>query len=93
MARSSLLIPVYRPITASLLIENGIASAIHGTNTQKLPESSQEMIPYFESLAEQLPANPRLQAHIEALNNSSLESDTDDLTTTERTERAATAGN
>ena len=78
---------------ASLLIENGIASAIHGTHTQKLPESSQEMIPYFESLAEQLPANPRLQAHIEALNNSSLESDTDDLTTTERTERAATAGN
>ena len=78
---------------ASLLIENGIASAIHGTHTQKLPESSQEMIPYFESLAEQLPANPRLQAHIEALSNSSIESDTDDLTTTERTERAATAGN
>ena len=78
---------------ASLLIENGIASAIHGTHTQKLPESSQEMIPYFESLAEQLPANPRLQAHIEALSNSSIESDTDDLTTSERTERAATAGN
>ena len=78
---------------ASLLIENGIASAIHGTHTQKLPESSQEMIPYFESLAEQLPTNPRLQAHIETLSNSSTKSDTDDLTTTERTDRAATAGN
>lgn len=78
---------------ASLLIENGVASAIHGANTQKLPESSQEMIPYFESLAEQLPANPRLKAHIETLSNSSIKSDTDDLTTTERTERAETAGN
>ena len=77
---------------ASLLIENGIASSIHGTSTQKLPESSQEMIPYFEWLAEQLPENPRLQAHIETLSNSSNESDTDDLTTTERMERAVTAG-
>ena len=78
---------------ASLLIENGTASAIHGTNIQSLPESSQEMIPYFESLAEQLPTNLRLQAHIETLSNSSTKSDTDDLTTTERTDRAATAGN
>ncbi len=78
---------------ASLLIENGAASAIHGTNTRKLPGSSQEMISYFESLAEQFPENPRLQAHIETLSNSSNESDTDDLTTTKRTERAATAGN
>ena len=51
------------------------------------------MIPYFESLAEQLPTNLRLQAHIETLSNSSTKSDTDDLTTTERTDRAATAGN
>ena len=51
------------------------------------------MIPYFESLIEQLPTNPRLQAHIEALNNSFIESGTDDLTTIERTERAETAGN
>ena len=78
---------------ASLLIENGIATAIHGTRTQKVPESSQEIIPYFESLAEQFPANPRLKAHIEALSIVSGQSDTDDLTTTERTERAATTEN
>ena len=78
---------------ASLLIENGVASAIHEAKTHKLPVSSQEMIPYFESLTEQFPKNVRLQAHVEALSHISTQSDKDDLTTTERTERAVTTGN
>ena len=51
------------------------------------------MIPYFESLAEQFPKNARLQAHVGALSNISTQSDKDDLTTTERTDRALTTGN
>jgi hypothetical protein len=78
---------------ASLLIENGDASAIHEAKTHKLPVSAQGMIPYFESLAEQFPKNARLQAHVGALSNISTQSDKDDLTTTERTERAVTTGN
>ena len=78
---------------ASLLIENGVASAIHEAKTHKLPVSAQGMIPYFESLAEQFPKNARLQAHVGALSNISTQSDKDDLTTTERTDRAVTTGN
>jgi hypothetical protein len=51
------------------------------------------MLIYFESLAEQFPENPRVRAHIETLGKPTIQSYTDDLTISERMERAATAGN
>ena len=60
---------------ASLLIENGAATAIHGDHRLALPTNTAEVLPYFEALAAVMPENPRLKAHIEILSNPSVESD------------------
>ena len=60
---------------ASLLIENGSATAIHGDHRLALPTNTAEVLPYFETLAAVMPENPRLKAHIEILSNPPVESD------------------
>lgn len=62
---------------ASLLIEGGTATAIHGEHRLALPTNTAEILPYFEALATQMPENPRLEAHIEVLSNPPVESDVD----------------
>ena len=62
---------------ASLLIEGGTATAIHGDHRLALPTNTAEILPYFEALATQMPENPRLEAHIEVLSNPPVESDVD----------------
>ena len=52
---------------ASLLIDANGATALHGTMQQRLPTSEDEMLPYFEALAEKMPENARLSGHIETL--------------------------
>jgi len=62
---------------ASLLIENGAATAIHGDHSLALPTNTAEILPYFEALAAEMPKNPRLSAHIAVLSNPPIESGTD----------------
>lgn len=62
---------------ASLLIENGAATAIHGDHSLALPTNTGEILPYFEALAAEMPKNPRLSAHIAVLSNPPIESGTD----------------
>ena len=62
---------------ASLLIEGGTATAIHGDHRLALPTNTAEILPYFEALATQMPENPRLEAHIAVLSNPPVESDVD----------------
>ena len=73
---------------ASLLIEDGTATALHGEHRLALPTNTSEILPYFEALAAEMPENPRLAAHIEALSNPPIESGTDGQTETTRMERA-----
>ena len=73
---------------ASLLIEDGTATAIHGDHRLALPTNTAEILPYFEALAAEMPANPRLAAHIKVLSNPPIESGTDSQTETTRMERA-----
>ena len=73
---------------ASLLIEDGTATAIHGDHRLALPTNTAEILPYFEALAAEMPENPRLAAHIEVLSNPPIESGTDSQTETTRMERA-----
>jgi hypothetical protein len=73
---------------ASLLIEAGVATAIHGQHRLPLPKDTAEILPYFEALAAEMPENPRLLAHVEALSNPSIQSGTDGQTDTPRMERA-----
>ena len=73
---------------ASLLIEDGTATAIHGDHRLVLPTNTAEVLPYFEALAAEMPENPRLAAHIEVLSNPPIESGTDGQTETTRMERA-----
>ena len=73
---------------ASLLIEDGAATAIHGEHRLALPTSAAQILPYFEALAAEMPENPRLAAHIEVLSNPPIESGTDSQTETTRMERA-----
>jgi hypothetical protein len=53
-----------------------------------LPKDTAEILPYFEALAAEMPENPRLLAHVEALSNSSIQSGTDGQADTPRVERA-----
>lgn len=62
---------------ASLLIEGGTATAIHGDHRLALPTNTAEILPYFEALATEMPENPRLEAHIEVLSNPPVQSDVD----------------
>ena len=62
---------------ASLLIEDGTATAIHGDHRLALPTNTEEILPYFEALAAEMPKNPRLSAHIAVLSNPPIESGTD----------------
>ena len=62
---------------ASLLIEDGTATAIHGDHSLALPTNTAEILPYFEALAAEMPKNPRLSAHIAVLSNPPIESGTD----------------
>ncbi len=62
---------------ASLLIEDGTATAIHGDHRLALPTNTGEILPYFEALAAEMPKNPRLSAHIAVLSNPPIESGTD----------------
>jgi len=73
---------------ASLLIEDGAVTAIHGQHRLPLPKDTAEILPYFEVLAAEMPENPRLLAHVEALSNPSIQSGTDGQTDTPRMERA-----
>jgi len=73
---------------ASLLIEDGAVTAIHGQHRLPLPKDTAEILPYFEALAAEMPENPRLLAHVEALSNPSIQSGTDGQTDTPRMERA-----
>ena len=73
---------------ASLLIEDGTATAIHGDHRLALPTNTAEILPYFEALAAEMPENPRLAAHLEVLSNPPIESGTDSQTETTRMERA-----
>ena len=62
---------------ASLLIEGGTATAIHGDHRLALPTDTAEILPYFEALATEMPENPRLEGYIELLSNAPVESDVD----------------
>ena len=73
---------------ASLLIEDGAVTAIHGQHRLPLPKDTSEILPYFEALAAEMPENPRLLSHVEALSNPSIQSGTDGQTDTPRMERA-----
>ena len=73
---------------ASLLIEDGTATAIHGEHRLALPTNTAGILPYFEALAAEMPENPRLAAHIEVLSTPPIESGTDGRTETTRMERA-----
>jgi len=73
---------------ASLLIEDGAVTAIHGQHRLPLPKDTAEILPYFEALVTAMPENPRLLAHVEALSNPSIQSGTDGQTDTPRMERA-----
>ena len=73
---------------ASLLIEAGVATAIHGQHRLPLPKDTAEILPYFEALAAEMPENPRLLAHAETLSHPSIQSGTDGQTDTPRMERA-----
>ena len=73
---------------ASLLIEDGAVTAIHGQHRLPLPKDTAEILPYFEALAAEMPENPRLLGHVEALSNPSIQSGTDSPTETTRMERA-----
>jgi hypothetical protein len=73
---------------ASLLIEDGTATAIHGDHRLALPTNTGEVLPYFEALAAEMPENARLAAHIEVLSNPPIESGTDGQTETTRMDRA-----
>ena len=73
---------------ASLLIEDGTATAIHGEHRLALPTSAAEILPYFEALAAEMSENPRLAAHIEILSTPPIESGTDGQTETTRMEHA-----
>jgi len=73
---------------ASLLIEDGTATAIHGDHRLVLPTNTAEVLPYFEALAAEMPENPRLAAHIEILSTPAIESGTDGQTETTRMEHA-----
>ena len=74
---------------ASLLMEDGAKTALHGTHQQALPDQAAEMVPYFQALAATMPENPRLSAHLEALAASAPESDPDDLAITPRMEHTS----
>ncbi len=78
----------YGGYLASLLIEAGVATAIHGQHRLPLPKDTVEILPYFEALAVEMPENPRLLAHVEALSNPSIQSGTDGQTDTPLMERA-----
>jgi len=73
---------------ASLLIEDGTATAIHGDHRLALPTNTAEVLPYFEALAAEMPENPQLAAHIEILSTPAIESGTDGQTETTRMEHA-----
>ena len=73
---------------ASLLIEDGTATAIHGDHRLALPTNTAEILPYFEALAAEMPKNPRLSAHIAVLSNPPIESGTDSPPETAPIERA-----
>ena len=73
---------------ASLLIEDGTATAIHGDHLLALPKNAEEIVPYFKALAAEMPENLRLAAHLEVLSNPPIESGTDGQTETTRMERA-----
>ena len=77
---------------ASLQIENGRVTGLHDRQAVLLPTKPEEMVPYFETLADQMPDNHRLRAHLEALVNPPTEAGTDDLTETVRMERAPNSG-
>ena len=74
---------------ASLEIDGGRATGLHGKQAVLLPTQPEEMIPYFETLADQMPDNQRLRAHLEMLTNPP---NTDDLTETDRMKRAPRSG-
>jgi len=73
---------------ASLLIEDGTATAVHGDHRLALPNNTAEILPYFEALAAEMPENPRLAAHIAVLSNPPIESGTDSPPETAPIERA-----
>ena len=77
---------------ASLQIEGGRVTGLHGKQAVLLPTKPNEMVPYFEALADQMPNNQRLRAHLEELMNPPTEADMDDLTETVRMERAPKPG-
>jgi hypothetical protein len=77
---------------ASLKIEGGRVTGLHGKQAVLLPTKRNEMVPYFETLADQMPDNQRLRAHLEVLRNPPTEADMDDLTKTVRSERALKSG-
>ena len=74
---------------ASLEIDDGRVTGLHGKQAVLLPTQPEEMIPYFETLADQMPDNQRLLAHLEMLTNPP---NTDDLTETDRMKRAPRSG-
>ena len=73
---------------ASLLIEAGTATAIHGQHRLTLPKNTAGILPYFKALATEIPDNSRLLAHIEALSSPPTESGMDGPAETTRMERA-----
>ena len=73
---------------ASLLIENGVATAIHGDRRLPLPTNAAEILPYFEALAAEIPENLRLSEHIGLLSSPPIESGTDSSPETAPIERA-----
>ena len=77
---------------ASLEIDDGRVTGLHGKQAVLLPTQPEEMVPYFKTLADQMPDNERLRAHLEMLTNPPTKADTDDLTETARMERAPESG-
>ncbi len=73
---------------ASLLIEDGTATAIHGNHRLALPTNAEEVLPYFEALAAEIPENLRLSEHIGLLSSPPIESGTDSSPETTRMEHA-----
>jgi len=52
---------------ASLLLEDGVATARHGEHTQALPVDDAGMVPYFEAIATLKPENSKLPQHLAGL--------------------------
>jgi hypothetical protein len=77
---------------ASLEIDDGRVTGLHGKQAVLLPTQPEEMVPYFKTLADQMPDNQRLRAHLELLTNPPTKADTGALTETVRTERAPESG-